>query len=374
MIWIMGKRINIYGLFFLGMVFLVGCIDDGSTESKAEGTVNEVPSAVISAPVINGLYVSLDASGSSDPNGDALSYHWDFGDGQTDTGSSCAHIYNGEGDYVVTLTVQDGQLSDVDTRTITLVQAADNFPQPFDVGAQYLEDIFVAPAPTGSDSSGDGSSSAPFATIDHALSLAGVGSRIRVQAGTYGAIGTASNIQGTEAYPIAIVADGDVIIDAGASGSGMRISNASYIVIEGLTFQNTSVHGLNIDDGGDYSTPTHHVVLRNVSFRDIGSGNNNDCLKMSGVDDFYITGCEFQECDRGEAIDMVGCHDGVITGNYVHDVVQNGVQTKGGSADVLIHGNRFEDIPQRAINAGGAFRSSARPSQISLAPSRAIPG
>ncbi len=96
------------------------------------------------------------------------------------------------------------------------------------------------------------------------------------------------------------------------------------------------------------------MVLRDLTFRDIGSGGNNDCLKISGVDDLYITGCEFLECNRGEAIDMVGCHNGVITGNFVHDVLQNGLQTKGGSADVLIHGNRFEDIPQRAINAGGS--------------------
>lgn len=45
-------------------------------------------------------------------------------------------------------------------------------------------------------------------------------------------------------------------------------------------------------------------VLRNVAFRDIGSGGNNDCLKRW---------CEFQECNHGEAIGMVGCHDGVIT-------------------------------------------------------------
>ncbi|MGD9216196.1 MAG: right-handed parallel beta-helix repeat-containing protein [Desulfobacteraceae bacterium] len=208
--------------------------------------------------------------------------------------------------------------------------------------------------PTGNDNSGDGSMGSPFATIGQALSHASAGSRIRVQAGTYGAVGGVANIQDSDTNPIAIIADGDVIIDAGGSGSGMQISNARYLVLQGLTFQNTGQHGINIDDGGDYSTPTHHVVLRDLTFRDIGSGGNNDCLKMSGVDDFYITGCDIQECNRGEAIDMVGCHNGVITGNFIHDVVLNGVQTKGGSADVLIHGNRFERIPQRAINAGGS--------------------
>ncbi len=352
-----------YSLVLLLIISIISCSsgsspggssDDNSSDSSLNNisSTNQAPTAVISAPGINELSVTFNAAGSFDPDGDALSYTWNFGDSHTDTGSSCAHTYHSAGDYTVTLTVSDGQLSDVTTRLVTVAPPATGFPQPFDINAQYLETIFVAP--TGSDSNGDGSAAAPYATIRYALSQATAGTRIRVQTGTYGAIGTAVGIQGTTTNPIAIVADGEVIIDAGGSGNAMGMSNASFIVVEGLTLQNTGVHGLNIDDGGDYATPAHHIVLRDLTFRNIGSGGNNDCLKMSGVDDFYITGCEFQDCNRGEAIDMVGCHDGIITGNYVHDVVQNGVQTKGGSADVLIHGNRFEDIPQRAINAGGS--------------------
>lgn len=234
------------------------------------------------------------------------------------------------------------------------------FPQPFDLDAQYVEDVFVAPPPSGNDDTGDGRAAAPLATITHALNLykSQAGTRIRIQPGLYGAIGHIGNIQGTARNPVAIVADGEVIIDAGGSGNGMQISDARYLVIQGLTIQNTGAHGLNIDDYGDYATPSRFVVLREVHFRDIGSGGNNDCLKMSGVDNFYVTGSEFEDCNQGEAIDMVGCHQGVITGNYFHDVVANGVQTKGGSADVLIHGNRFEDIPGRAVNAGGSTESA----------------
>jgi hypothetical protein len=235
-----------------------------------------------------------------------------------------------------------------------------DFPQPFDLDAQYVEDIFVAPYPDGNDDTGDGSAASPLATIAHALNRykSRAGTRIRVQPGTYGAIGHVGDIQGSALNPVAIVAEGEVIIDAGGSGNGMQISDARYLVLQGLTIQHTGVHGLNIDDYGDYATPTRFVVLRDVHFRNIGSGGNNDCLKMSGVDDFYITGSEFEDCNRGEAIDMVGCHQGVITGNTFHDVFANGVQTKGGSADVLIHGNRFEDIPGRAVNAGGSTGSA----------------
>jgi hypothetical protein len=111
---------------------------------------------------------------------------------------------------------------------------------------------------------------------------------------------------------------------------------------------------MNIDDGGSYASPASHVVIRNVSFSGIGNGGNNDCLKMSGVDDFYIENSRFTGCNQGEAIDMVGCHRGVVTANTFADMPGSAVQTKGGSTDVLIHGNRFTNILQRAVNAGGA--------------------
>lgn len=118
--------------------------------------------------------------------------------------------------------------------------------------------------------------------------------------------------------------------------------------------QNTSAHGINIDDGGSYASPAEHLIIRNLTFRNIGSGNNNDCLKMSGVDRFLVLDSEFDDCDAGEAIDMVGCHEGVIKGNFFHNIPRNAINTKGGSSDILIQGNRFADIASRAINAGGS--------------------
>jgi PKD repeat protein len=67
----------------------------------------------------------MNGSASSDPDGDVLSYAWDFGDTGTGTGATTSHTYAAPGTYTVTLTVSDGTLSDSDATTALIV---DFFP------------------------------------------------------------------------------------------------------------------------------------------------------------------------------------------------------------------------------------------------------
>jgi len=224
-------------------------------------------------------------------------------------------------------------------------------PAAIDEGVVWENTLHVAM--DGADETGAGTEASPFASIGRALGSASPGTRVLVHAGTYGPF-SAEGLAGEEQRPIGIIADGTVVLEARGAQAIIGMTDPQYVVIDGFTLSGATVHGMNIDDGGTYETPAHHVVLRNLTIAAAGSGDNNDCIKLSGVDDFWVLGSDVAGCDRGEIIDMVGCHRGVIAGNYFHDTIQNGVQAKGGSSDTLIHGNRFENIPARAVNAGGS--------------------
>jgi PKD repeat protein len=51
--------------------------------------------------------LTFDGSGSTDPEGDPLTYKWDFGDGKEAEGEKATKIYDTAGKYQVTLTVSD---------------------------------------------------------------------------------------------------------------------------------------------------------------------------------------------------------------------------------------------------------------------------
>ena len=224
-------------------------------------------------------------------------------------------------------------------------------PEPYDVGATYASTIHVA---TTGDDGNDGSDGSPLATLDAAAGRATPGTRILMHAGTYMG-STYIELQGAAGMPIAIVGEGMVVLDASGEGEALHISEARHLVLENLSITGATVNGLNIDDGGSADTPAEHVVLRNIRVYGTGSGGNNDCIKLSGLDRFFIVDSDLSGCNAGDAIDMVGCHEGVIHGNAFHQTEgSGGIQAKGGSADVIIHGNTFTDVNARGINAGGS--------------------
>ncbi len=105
--------------------------DKGSRSGSAYVFVlNQQPTAVASASPTSvelGETVTFDGSGSTDPEGDALSYSWDFGDGRSGKGILPTHYYQAENTYTVRLTVDDGHGgTDSDTVQITVTAATDS--------------------------------------------------------------------------------------------------------------------------------------------------------------------------------------------------------------------------------------------------------
>ena len=87
-------------------------IFEGAVYSITPTDANHAPVASFTATPTAGrapLTVSFDASASSDADGDALSYTWDFGDGSSGSGVLTPHVYTQGGSFAAKLTVSDGR-------------------------------------------------------------------------------------------------------------------------------------------------------------------------------------------------------------------------------------------------------------------------
>ena len=100
----------------------------GCPQPPAPAVTNRPPVCRLTAPAQAqvGEAVPLDASASSDPDGDALSYSWDFGDGTPPAKTTFAratHNYARVGNYTARVVVEDGKGGTCSaTAPITVIQ------------------------------------------------------------------------------------------------------------------------------------------------------------------------------------------------------------------------------------------------------------
>ena len=131
-------------------------ITDSSNQMSTATTTTTI--AAPSAPVANaggpytgmvGVASTFDGGGSSDPQGEALTYAWNFGDGAMGTGVSPTHVYSTPAAFKVSLTVTNSSaLTSTATTTATIAAV----PPVANAGGPYMGAVGSAVALTGAGS------------------------------------------------------------------------------------------------------------------------------------------------------------------------------------------------------------------------------
>ena len=175
------------------------------------GNTNTAPIASLSVSNESGtvpLTVLFDASDSFDADGDTLSYSWNFGGGNTDTGEVVSYTFTETGDYEVVLTVSDGSLSDSATTTISVTEVGDVVVT---AAIMFTTDSDFAPTTVSFDGTDSSSSDDSALTYiwDFGDSTTATGSMVThtyTEAGTYTATLTVTNTSGdTDSTTVEII-------------------------------------------------------------------------------------------------------------------------------------------------------------------------
>ena len=113
----------------------------GQLWNSGTGGENSPPTAVPGGPYAAtvGVAIQFDGSGSTDPDGDTLTYIWDFGDGSFPSGGgspTASHAYTTAGTYTATLAVADGVNLPV-AATVEVTITNTNAPPTASAGGPY---------------------------------------------------------------------------------------------------------------------------------------------------------------------------------------------------------------------------------------------
>lgn len=212
-------------------------------------------------------------------------------------------------------------------------------------------------ATNGSDSSGTGSSTAPYATLNKAVSVVSAGKTVCVRAGTYSTAKMTISAIGTASSPIIFTKDpatsGAAILDGsntsvGGGQSLINISGAKFVTFDGFEIKNSSADAIDVNDATNitisnnviHDIKDHASVMTgsNITF----TGNEVYNAALSNLNDSYGSGGWPGTVMTWQKSDGTMSSNVNFTNNYIHDNWGEGIIAifLDGS---LVQGNRLRD-------------------------------
>lgn len=192
--------------------------------------------------------------------------------------------------------------------------------------------------PSGSDSTGTGSSGKPWKTIGKAVSQVQPGDLVLIGPGSYAETIVIDSVAGTADAPVIFRANGgQVMIDGTASSrDAVFVTFSSYVTLDGISVRNAPRAGVRVDN-------SQHVSVLNGVY-----ANNGDWgIFTDFSDDLLIQGNETYGSIRQHGIYTSNSGDRpVIRGNRVHDNYAAGIHMNADASqggDGIISGALVED-------------------------------
>jgi hypothetical protein len=186
-----------------------------------------------------------------------------------------------------------------------------------------------------------------------ALNTAAPGDQILLAPGIYPGDFIATGLTGVTIR--SVDANNPAVIDASATGEGLKLSSVQHVTVSDLIVENFANEGINIDDGG-HIAPSEDVNLSGLLLRN-GGAAASEAIKVVGTIGFHLDRVQIVGYGAsGTGIYIVGSQNGLVERSYVESTTPgsgDGILAKGGSANVIIRANRLVNANERAIELGG---------------------